>query len=170
MNIKFQKENSIEKIYKIDSSKQYFMKIPIKFLTTAVILTSCGVPQADYDNLKAENKQLKKRLLEKNTSAIKIIAPQNEVITEKYEEKNTFSYHSEAEALKLIKDYYNFYNADHVYRNPRVRRVNGNTFKISLEECSKYALNIEMMTDEERYQSNVYNLRINENGTYKVYL
>ena len=40
------------------------MKITFTILTIVGILTSCGVPQTDYDKLKDENEQLQKEISE----------------------------------------------------------------------------------------------------------
>lgn len=62
------------------------MKINVIIYITAIltIFTSCGVPQADYDKLKAENEQLKRELDECNNGAEKIVAE----IEKFYSEKN----------------------------------------------------------------------------------
>jgi hypothetical protein len=141
--------------------KKTTMKKTFTILTIAGILTSCGVPQADYDKLKNENEQLKKEI-----SEIEAEKSELKVLNEKLEEKKRIaSNHSEAEALKLLKDYYDFYNSDMTYRNPRVRRVNGNTFKISLEDCTKKA---DFQNDDFFWHSQVLTLIINEDGTYKI--
>lgn len=134
------------------------MKKIITALTFSITLLSCGVPQSDYDKLKSENEQLKNEI-----SNIEI---ENTELKAKLEEKKRIaSNHSEAEALKLLKDYYSFYNSDMTYRNPRVRRVDGNTFKISLEDCTKKA---DFKNDDFFWHSQVLTLVINEDGTYKV--
>lgn len=134
----------------------------MKKIITALIFSStllcCGVPQSEYDKLKAENEQFK--------SEISNIEIENNELKAKLEEKKRIdSNHSEIEALKLLKDYYNFYNSDMIYRNPRIRRVNGNTFNISLEDCTKKA---DFKNDDFFWHSQVLTLVINEDGTYKV--
>ncbi len=134
------------------------MKKIIIALTISVTLLSCVVPQSDYNKLKSENEQLKNEI-----SNIEI---ENTELKSRLEEKKRIaSNHSEAEALKFLKDYYSFYNSDMTYRNPRVRRVDGNTFKISLEDCTKKA---DFKKDDFFWHSQVLTLVINEDGTYKV--
>ena len=134
------------------------MKKIFTALAISIILASCGIPQSDYDKLKSENEQLK--------SEISSMVIENTELKEELEEKKRIaSNHSETEALKLLKDYYSFYNSDMTYRNPRVRRVNGNTFKISLEDCTKKA---DFKNNDFFWNSHVLTLVINEDGTYKV--
>ena len=44
-------------------------------------------------------------------------------------------YFSEDHALKCIEDYYDFYNADEHYLDPRIRRVSNNVFYVSVKYC-----------------------------------
>lgn len=44
--------------------------------------------------------------------------------------------YSEEYALECVQDYYDFYNADEEYSDPRVRRVSNNVFYISVKYCS----------------------------------
>jgi SMC interacting uncharacterized protein involved in chromosome segregation len=130
-------------------------------LTIFAILTSCGVPQKDFDKIKTENEQLKKEILklEFENSELK-------TLNKKLEEKKLeASYHTETEALKLLKDYYEFYNADMIYRHPKVRRVNNNTFSISLEACVKKG---DFQNNDFFWNSQVLTLMINPDGTYKI--
>lgn len=43
--------------------------------------------------------------------------------------------YSEEKALELIADYYEFYNADEEYNDPKVRRVSNNVFYVSVKYC-----------------------------------
>ena len=71
--------------------------------------------------------------------------------------------YSEEDALKYIKDYYEFYNAGMVYRNLKIRKMSYNKFAISLEESDKH-------TQEYSFSWNsvVKTLTINDNGKYIV--
>lgn len=44
--------------------------------------------------------------------------------------------YSEEHALECVQDYYEFYNADESYSDPKVRRVSNNVFYISVKYCS----------------------------------
>jgi hypothetical protein len=44
--------------------------------------------------------------------------------------------YSEEHALECVQDYYEFYNADESYSDPKVRRVSSNVFYISVKYCS----------------------------------
>jgi hypothetical protein len=46
------------------------------------------------------------------------------------------SQYSEKHALECIEDYYEFYNADECYSDPKVRRVSNNVFYVSVKYCS----------------------------------
>lgn len=107
---------------------------------------SCGVPQSDYDDLKSENESLKRQLNELN-------APKEEIV------------HTETEALKHLKDYYEFYNNDFAYRRPKLRRINANTFVISLQTCINKK---PFLNDDFHWNSQVLTMKINDDGTYKV--
>ena len=43
--------------------------------------------------------------------------------------------YSEEKALECISDWYDFYNADEEYKDPKVRRVSNNTFLVSVKYC-----------------------------------
>ncbi len=52
-----------------------------------------------------------------------------------------------------------------IYINPRLRRFNGNTIEISLEECTKKA---DFKNEDIFWNSIVLKLVINEDGTYNL--
>lgn len=137
------------------------MKRVFTVFTISGMLSGCGVPQSDYDKLKSENEHLKQEILhlEYETSELKTTNKKS------VKKKRIVSNHTKAEAFKLLKDYYDSYNSDMTYRNPRVRRVNGNTFKISLEDCIQKA---NFHNDDSFWHSKVLTLIINEDGTYKI--
>lgn len=124
-------------------------------VSTIAILTSC-VPKSDYDQLKAENERLREEVESLQSEKRE---------REEQERLESLKQHSEEEALRLIKDYYEFYNANMIYRKPKVRRVSSNVFKISLEECTKKG----GFSDQDFFwHSRVINLTINSDGTYNV--
>jgi hypothetical protein len=120
---------------------------------TSLLFISC-VSQSEHDKLKAENEILKEEL--------EILKAEKR----EQEEKEYFAskqQHSEEEALKLIKDYYEFYNANFLYRKPKIRRISNDKFAISLEECIKEFRDIEF-----HWSSKVLNLTIHTDGTYDI--
>lgn len=125
-------------------------KIIVFYLLFSTLAISC-VPKSDYDDLKRENDQLIKEL--------------DELREEKIKEQESLDLHyTEERALKLIEDYYDFYNANKVYRNPRVRKVSNNKFVISLEETSKAFSS----AHSNFWTARVFTLTINRNGTYNI--
>lgn len=145
------------------------MKKIITSLIILMILSSCMVPQSDYDKLKLENESLKSsndRLDTLNLELrkkIEIIDDENERIEQK---KSEISLHSEEEALRLIEDYYRFYYANKIYRNPQLRRIDDNKFRVSLEEC----INKEGFKENNMFwDSQLLTIEINNNNKYKVY-
>lgn len=130
-----------------------------------ILLIGCD-SQKDYSKLKKENKELLNRIEELETSLALIEAEYEKLVEEKQiaEAEAMRNYHPESEAIRLLEDYYAFYNANMVYRNPNIRRVNNNTFKISLEECQKRLRDFEMY-----WNSSVKTLVINNDGTYQIY-
>lgn len=132
------------------------------------LLSSC-IPRSDYDKLKLENEDLKssnKRLensVQQLTKELELIDIENEKIESK---KRETSFHTEEEALKIIEDYYKFYYANKIYRNPQLRRIDNNKFRISLEECSNKA---DFKENDFFWNSRVLTIEIDNNGTYKVY-
>jgi outer membrane murein-binding lipoprotein Lpp len=144
------------------------MKIKYKFLIlSAVVLTIAGcVPKSDYEKLKTENGELAAKLKLLNME-LSLIETENQNFKEeqrKVEEKKMIAArHTEEEALRLLKDYYDFYDGDNVYRNPRARRTSDNSFTISLEECTKKFSHQEFF-----WKSRVRKLTIYENGKYDI--
>ena len=135
-------------------------KLLILFLFAS--LTSC-VPKSEYDELKTDNEQLRDELAELKPELDELRREQNE----REERERQISAHSEADALKLIKDYYEFYNANMIYRKPKVRRdiSAANKFIVSLEECVKKG---GFSEDNFFWHSKVLTLTINIDGTYRV--
>lgn len=116
---------------------------------------SC-VSKSAYDSLEMENQQLKQEI-----ETLQMAKREQE----KKERLTLLKQHTEEEALKLIKDYYNFYYANMIYRKPKVRRVSSSKFVVSLEECPKKG----GFSEQDFYwNSRVLNLTINGDGTYDV--
>jgi hypothetical protein len=44
-------------------------------------------------------------------------------------------YYTEEHAMECLQDYYDFYNADEEYSDPKIRRIGNNVFYISLKYC-----------------------------------
>lgn len=136
------------------------------------------VSQADYDKLKEENLIHKNKVEELEFNLINVKNALEQLLEEKRLaeverkkkisnakiERNKKKYRTESEALSTLKDYYEFYNANWVYRNPKVRRVDNNTFKISLQECAGYCIR----DDEFVWRSKVMTLEIKNDGTYNI--
>ena len=127
------------------------IKKVISLLFILIIIAGC-ISKDDYEALEAENEQLKQE--------IEVLKAQISNIQEK---KKEASIYSEEDALKYIKDYYEFYNAGMVYRNLKIRKMSYNKFAISLEESDKH-------TQEYSFSWNsvVKTLTINDNGKYIV--
>jgi hypothetical protein len=70
-------------------------------------------------------------------------------------------YYSEDVALRFVEDYYDYYRGDYSYRNPRIRRISGNTFNVAVEEClGKFC------TTDWEWQSVVWRLEIKSKSKY----
>jgi hypothetical protein len=144
------------------------------------ILFSC-VSQSDYDKLKIEKENSEKKFKSENREKDKKIEKVkyelsllkedlNQLMAEKRLseiEKNRKPYVSELEAKKYLKDYYDFYESDNIYRNAKFRRVDDNVFKVSLEECTKKG----GFSDNDFYwHSIVKTLNVKNDGTYSLSL
>jgi hypothetical protein len=132
-------------------SKTRNMNKLIYLIVLVPLMLSC-VSQTEYDKLKAEKEKLQNdydNLLEEKR--------QIEIV------KNSKKHFSETEVLSILKDYYDFYNREMVYRNPKIRRVDSNSFKISLDIRPKKAPNENFFWD-----STVLTLVINNDGSYKI--
>ena len=152
-----------------------------KLLILAVISIFFGcVNKSDYETLEKENRQLKTEIedlrqkvfgLEHNLKEkqyrnnLKINSIQNKNSKSINETIDNSKHFDESEALNLVQDYYDFYNADFAFKNPRVRRMTNNKFRISLKEC----INKEpFLSDDFHWSSVNYILTINNNGKYTM--
>ena len=139
------------------------------YILTATAFTISGcVSKTDYEKLKKENETLTIEIKQLNVRVENLTIENNklnEYKSKQEEKKRIASMHTEEEAFRLLKDYYEFYDADNIYRNPKVRRVSENVFRISLEECTKKGT---FSDDDFFWRATVINLTIYENGKYDV--
>lgn len=142
------------------------VRLPILLL--AVVFAGCMVPKSDYNNLKLTLDTLKHSLDTLKASNVRLRKQVDSIhrVNKSVQQRNRVQnagFHSEDEALALVKDYYEFYNAEMTYRNPKIRRISNNEFYVSLEECT----NKEMYTNDEFFwRSTVHTLVINSDGKY----
>ena len=138
------------------------------------------VNKSDFENVENENKELKTELenlrkkvneLENNSNTkpnrvqSNINSTPNKNSKSINESFDNSKHYDESEALNLVQDYYDFYNADFAYKNARVRRMSNNKFRISLKEC----INKEpFLSDDFHWSSINYILTINSNGKYTM--
>lgn len=142
------------------------------------------VNKSEYENIEKENNELKLELEDlrkkvnelendlnnkqnRNNSNINsnINSTTNKNSKSINETNDNTKYYDESEALNLVQDYYDFYNADFAYKNLRVRRMSNNKFRISLKEC----INKEpFLSDDFHWSSVNYILTINNNGKYTM--
>jgi len=73
--------------------------------------------------------------------------------------------YTEEEALRLVADYYEFYNSNMKYKNPKIRRTSNDSFQVSVQECLKKT---GYCDNETFWNSKVLTLTINKDGSYKV--
>ena len=119
----------------------------------------------EIESLKTENNNLKSKALalEKTLDSINLKV-QNKSKANKTVKipvntsQATGKYYSEAEAIDYVKDYYNFYNADYIVKNIRVRRISNNKFHVSLEEMSK------RIYEMEKDMNRLKNMNSSKNG------
>ena len=134
-------------------SKTKNMNKLIYLIVFVPLMLGC-VSQTEYDKLKAEKEKLQ-------NDYDNLLAEKRQIEIE----KNSKKFFSEEEALSVLKDYYDFYNGEMIFRKPKFRRVDNNTFKISLEECTKKG---PFKGDNFFWRASVVTLVINNDGSYKV--
>ncbi len=114
------------------------------------LLVGC-TDRAQFEAMKSENEQLKMQkdsllgsldsMKKPNDSITTLIPKPKPARTGTGETDGGGStgggYYSEDVALRFVEDYYDYYRADFKYRRPRLRRISGNTFNVSIEECMK---------------------------------
>lgn len=161
-----------------------------QLIVTLLLITLFSCKNSETENLQVENQKMKFQIeqmqseiheLEKEkseniaTSSNTMTNPERGVQPEdKYQSGiakrsgisvPTEKHHEESEALKLVSDYYDFYNAEYTFRNARVRRISSNKFQISVEECFNKK---EFVENEFHWRSVVRQLTIHDDGSYKM--
>lgn len=135
------------------------MKIKSLVLVTAILALSACVPKSDYEKLEKEKNEIERQLEETQREY-------NLLYEEKRQaeiEKNRTPYISEEEALKYIKDNYAFYEKDMKYRNVQLRRIGDNSFRVSLEECTKKG---DFSNNDFFWNARVRTLTVHKSGKY----
>ena len=117
----------------------------------------------DNDRLKNETIELKNELSNSENKYQLLIDKRTANENKKRSSENAKKYYTEDQADQYLKDYYEFYKRDWVYQRPQFRRTDDNKFVISLEEDGKAFNSLRPM-----WQSRVYELVINANGTYDL--
>lgn len=116
------------------------MKITILPLLIIFLSLNGCVSKSDYENLEREKSQLESTLKEVKQELSDVQYNLDQLLEEKRQaeiERNKTPYISEAQALNYVKDNYDFYEKDMRYRNVVLRRIADNSFRVSLEECTK---------------------------------
>lgn len=160
------------------------MRKLILIILLCVLFVSC-VSQSKYEKLEAREeyaRETAKEYMHLYDSLIYVVIPKLE---EKIKQQNKprkkaktkSKFYTEQQALNYIKDWYDFYNSEWTYRNPRIRRKANNVFVVSLEEATKSSriekikINKDLTTSKTgemiyTWYSNVYELTIANNGKY----
>lgn len=145
------------------------------------LFSSSCVLKSDYNKLEKEKRDLeselektKKELSDVNFkySLLNVLLEEQEEEQEKIEmekrqaeiEKNKKPYIKENQALDYIDDYYNFYKKDMLYRNVELRRIAKNSFRVSLETCTKKG---DFSNEDFFWSSEVRTLSVYNNGKYE---
>lgn len=128
------------------------MKRTFQSFILVTSLISC-VPKSDYDKLKNENNELKTEI------------QRHKLEKQKEEQRLKELVHTEEEALRLVADYYEFYNSNMKYKNPKIRRTSNDSFQVSVQECLKKT---GYCDNETFWNSKVLTLTINKDKSYKV--
>lgn len=135
------------------------MKTKLVLLVIITITLIGCVSKSEYEKLEKE--------LEKTKQELTYIKGQYEVLLEEKRqaeiERNRKPYISEAQALQYIKDNYDFYEKDMLYRNVQLRRIDDNSFRVSLETCTKKG---SFSNDNFFWFSTVRTLIVYNNGKY----
>jgi len=131
----------------------------------ALSLIGC-VSQTEYDKLETE-----KNNAESSLQAVKQelseVSHQYELILEEQRqaeiERNKKPYINELQALQYIEDNFSFYQQDETYRNVQLRRIDDNSFRVSLEQCTKKGT---FSNNDFFWHSKVRTLTVHNNGKY----
>lgn len=116
-------------------------------LLTLIIISSCGVPQADYDKLAKENQQLKNQIEECENGAEKLIAK----VEKAYSEKN---YTLAKEYIKALSD-----------KHPESSK--NDDFKLLLSKIEKEEL-AEQKRKEAEEKERIRLANINNQGMWRI--
>ena len=157
----------------------------IKFLIVlnVVILNSC-VSDSAYKKLEKEKMELENQLKNNNQKIIELTQKYDTLSNKlKLEEEkkavakqnpkpnntsietinNNYPYITEEQAMQYINDNYSFYESDVLFRNVRLRRLSNNSFRVSLEECTKKG---KFSNDDFFWRSVVRTLIVKNNNKY----
>lgn len=79
------------------------------------------------------------------------------------EQKEIF--YNDNDALKYLKEEYDFYRRDYIFRNPKFKKINRSVFEISIEEC----INKESFIEGDfHWSAKVLILEIYNDGAYSI--
>jgi len=121
-------------------SKMKHPKLNILVFAISILTLNSCVLKTDYEELENEKKELKNKLEDVKEELSDISYKYELLIEEKRQaeiEKNKKPYITDKQALGYIKDNFSFYEKDMKYRNVQLRRITDNSFRVSLEECTK---------------------------------
>lgn len=111
-----------------------------------------------------ENNQLKSQLIETQKEMKDIYEEYNSLAEEKRKDElveQSIPYISDDESLKYIEDHFKFYQA--AYKDLQLRRIEDNSFKISLKTCR----NAPCLFDS-HWRLEILTLTIYKDGKYKL--
>lgn len=139
--------------------------IPFILGISLLSLNAC-VSKSDYEKLEKEKIELETQLEETKNELSNVRYKYDQLNEEKIQaeiERNKTPYISEDQALQYIKDNYAFYEKDITYRNVQLRRISDNSFRVSLETCTKKG---SFSDDDFFWHSSVRTLTVHKNGKY----
>ncbi|WP_417875821.1 hypothetical protein [Winogradskyella sediminis] len=85
---------------------------------------------------------------------------QNDKFTET--EKNN-SNKEEEKVISFLKEHYKFYDRDHVFRNPIVKKIDDYNFDVSIEECNR-----KFKDSDFHYNAKIIHIATQEDGSLKI--
>ncbi len=135
-----------------------FTLTELVFLISLLTITSC-IPKTEYEKVKNELDETKQELSEVKRNYETLLEEKRQ----EESERNRIPYISDDQALGYIKDNFNFYERDTKYRNVVLRRISDNSFRVSLETCTKKA---DFSNDDFFWNSSVRTLTVHKNGKY----
>ena len=128
-------------------------------------LSSC-VSKSDYEKLEKDKAEIQAELEKTKQELSDLTYNYDLLIEEKRQaeiERNRKPYITEDQALQHIKDNYSFYEKDMRYRNVQLRRIADNSFRVSLETCTKKG---DFSNNDFFWHSSVRTLTVYNNGKY----